>query len=347
VKARLVTGALAGVLATAAVAWGLRAHLPSGGAPDGSDDGDLRIASWNIAWLMTPATYDALWARCDPAGQPRSHERALPCAPGREPPPRREAADHNALARIAESLDADVVALQEVDGPDAARLVFRRGWSLDCFSRRAHPQKVGFAIRAGIPYRCNAELAELDIDGASRPGADVTLWPGTPRAVRILGVHLKSGCPDGPLSRTDGRPVREPCERLSRQVPMLARWAQAREREGMAYAIAGDFNRRLQQDARFDAGPDPQRPRNVVAGINAALPRQSPMLLASAGEAYVRCHGGDRYRDWVDHVLLGTRLAARARSRDFEGHRYDDRQARERQLSDHCPISVELDGVVR
>ncbi|MFZ5521039.1 MAG: endonuclease/exonuclease/phosphatase family protein [Pseudomonadota bacterium] len=347
-KARLIAGLSAAALAAGGLAWSLRDRLPAiSGVPTAAQADDLRIATWNIEWLMTPATYDELWARCDPAGQPRSHERALPCVPGREPPPRRQAADLDALARIAESIEADVVALQEVDGPAAARLVFRRGWALDCFIRRAHPQKVGFAIRAGIPYRCNAELAELDLDGASRAGADVTLWPGTPRAVRILGVHLKSGCPEGPLIRHDGGGTREPCIKLSRQVSILARWAQAREREGVAYAIAGDFNRRLEQDARFDAGRDLQRPRNLLAGINAGLPPQSPMLPVTAGEPYTRCHGGDRHKAWIDNVLISSRLAARARARDFEAHRYDDRLARERQLSDHCPISVELDGAAR
>jgi len=355
-KRRLLTALATVALATAGLAWGLRDHLPRElpgglqrwvGVGAASPGQDLRIASWNLEWLMTPAVYDELWARCDPGGQPRSDERALPCVPGREPPPRRQGADFDALARIAASLDADVVALQEVDGPAAARLVFRRGWALDCFIRRAHPQKVGFAIRAGIPYRCNGDLAELDLDGASRAGADITLWPGTPRAVRLLAVHLKSGCADGPLSRGEGREVREPCEKLSRQVPVLGRWAQARESEGVAYAIAGDFNRRLEQDAQFGPGPDPQRPRNLLAGINAMLPPQAPMEAATAGEPYTRCRPGDRYKGYIDNVLLSTRLLERSGARQFSSTPFEARQVRELQLSDHCPISVELDGAAR
>lgn len=341
---RWLAGLTAAALTGGVVAWGLRDRLPAVGQAD-----DLRIASWNLEWLMAPSVYDELWARCDPAGQPRSDQRALPCNPDREPPPRRQPADFDALARIAASLDADVVALQEVDGPSAARLVFRRGWAVDCFTRRAHPQNVGFAIRAGIPYRCNGDLAELDIDGASRAGADITLWPGTPRAVRLLGVHLKSGCADGPLNREarEGREVREPCEKLSRQVPILARWALARESEGVPYAIAGDFNRRLDQDAQHGPGSDLQRPRNLLAGINAVLPPQAPMVQATAGAPYTRCTPGDRYKGYIDNVLLSTRLLERARARQFSSTPYDGRLARERQLSDHCPISVELDGAAR
>lgn len=301
----------------------------------------LSLASWNLEWLMAPEVYDELWARCERgAGQPRSGERALPCSPDRAPPPRRVAADFDALAGVAARLDADLVALQEVDGPAAARLVFRKGYQLDCFVQRAHPQKVGFAIRQGVPYRCNGDYAALDLDGSLRAGADITLYPGTARAVRVLGVHLKSGCFDGPLDRP-GRPA---CERLSRQVPVLAEWAQARQREGVAYAIAGDFNRRLDTDVRFPAGDDPARPRNLIAGINRLLPPDAPMQRATEGVAYTPCHRGDRHRHYIDNVLLSARLAARARERRFESVTYDDEQARSRQLSDHCPIELTLEG---
>ncbi|MES2091328.1 MAG: hypothetical protein V4532_15330, partial [Pseudomonadota bacterium] len=173
---------------------------------------DLRLATWNMEWLLTPATREDLGLRCT-AHQPRSDQRGLPCTPGRTPPPTRTAADFDALAHTADQLrdrvQADVVALQEVDGAQAARQVFRKGWALDCFVQRAHPQKVGFAIREGVPYRCNGDLSALDVDGSTRAGADITIYPDTPRAVRLLAVHLKSGCFDGRLDRTFA-----PCERL-------------------------------------------------------------------------------------------------------------------------------------
>jgi hypothetical protein len=180
---------------------------------------------------MTPQTHAELSARCQ-RQQPRSHERALPCTPGRKPPPARTQADLDALARTAQALHTprhvDVVALQEVDGPDAARQVFRQGWKLDCFERRAHPQKVGFAIREGVPYRCNSELSDLDVDGGSRAGADLTLYPGTAREVRLLNVHLKSGCFRGDLDRR-----LQPLSRLATPGPgggSLDRPARARRR---------------------------------------------------------------------------------------------------------------------
>ena len=222
--------------------WSAQAGWFDGGRKTTTAAG-LSLATWNLEWLMTPQTQAELSARCQ-RQQPRSHERALPCSPGRTPPPARTQADLDALARTAQALHTtrrvDVVALQEVDGPEAARQVFRQGWKLDCFERRAHPQKVGFAIREGVPYRCNSELSDLDVDGSSRAGADLTLYPGTAREVRLLNVHLKSGCFRGDLDRAFS-----PCRGLQRQAPVVEAWIDQRVREGVAFAVLGDFNRHL------------------------------------------------------------------------------------------------------
>ncbi len=156
----------------------------------------------------------------------------------------------------------DVVALQEVDGPEAARQVFRQGWKLDCFERRAHPQKVGFAIREGVPYRCNGELSALDVDGGSRAGADLTIYPGTAHEIRLLNVHLKSGCFRGDLDREFS-----PCRGLQRQAPVVEAWIDQRAREGVAFAMLGDFNRHLDQDERRAAGPGRKRAAEPAARL--------------------------------------------------------------------------------
>ena len=84
------------------------------GARQAAPGAGLSLATWNLEWLMTPATQTELSARCQ-RQQPRSHERALPCTPGRTPPPDRTQADLDALARTAQALHTsqrvDVVAL--------------------------------------------------------------------------------------------------------------------------------------------------------------------------------------------------------------------------------------------
>lgn len=319
-------------------AWSAHAGWFDGGRKTATGAG-LSLATWNLEWLMTPQTQAELSARCQ-RQQPRSHERALPCTPGRKPPPARTQADLDALARTAQALQSahrvDVVALQEVDGPEAARQVFRQGWKLDCFERRAHPQKVGFAIREGVPYRCNSELSDLDVDGGSRAGADLTLYPGTAREVRLLNVHLKSGCFRGDLDRAFG-----PCRGLQRQAPVVEAWLDQRVRDGVAFAILGDFNRHLDQDERRSAGPDEAAPLNLLPAWSDDQPRGAVLHRATAGERYLPCDADDRHSRYIDDILLSEGLKARHENRRatlrLTRLPYDP-QDRGRQLSDHCPL---------
>lgn len=319
-------------------AWSAHAGWFDGGRKTATGAG-LSLATWNLEWLMTPQTQAELSARCQ-RQQPRSHERALPCTPGRKPPPARTQADLDALARTAQALHTprhvDVVALQEVDGPDAARQVFRQGWKLDCFERRAHPQKVGFAIREGVPYRCNSELSDLDVDGGSRAGADLTLYPGTAREVRLLNVHLKSGCFRGDLDRSFS-----PCRGLQRQAPVVEAWIDQRVREGVAFAVLGDFNRHLDQDERRAAGPDESAPLNLLPAWSDDQPRGAVLHRATAGQPYWPCDADDRHNRYIDDILFSDSLKARHENRRatlrLTRLPYDP-QDRGRQLSDHCPL---------
>lgn len=302
----------------------------------------LTLMTWNLEWLLTPEADRQLRPACV-RHQPGSDTRALPCTPGRKPPPQRQSADFDALARVAQQLHqqhlTDVVALQEVDGPEAAKLVFRKGWIADCFIRRAHPQKVGFAIREGTPYRCNGDFQALDHDGHSRAGADITLWPGTPDAVRLLAVHLKSGCFTGKLDRSFA-----PCGGLREQVPIVEQWIDARVREGMAFAVLGDFNRHLDKDARYPAGPDEAAPLNVFNAWSDGQPAGAVLSRVTEGTPYPGCDASDTHSQFIDDVLVSDRLMRRARSTRFVHQSYSaDLQGRH--LSDHCPIGITLEGL--
>lgn len=284
----------------------------------------LRLATWNMEWLMQAAVRDQLMANCAER-QPPSAVRALPCPRDPYPPVARYGdADLALLATYAARARADVVALQEVDGPEAAVGVFP-GYEMVCFVDRAHPQKVGFAIRAGIPFRCNGDLSALDDDGAARAGADITLWPDTPHAVRLLSVHLKSGCFDRPLSDREN-PV---CARLQTQVPVLASWVAERHASGEAYAIMGDFNRRLEVDAGLPAS------ESMWAGLVAA----APLARVTEDEEYRPCRAGERYTAFIDNIVLGGSLAQLRR--DFVHVGMTDAPANA-VLSDHCLVGVDL-----
>ncbi|MCU0257174.1 MAG: endonuclease/exonuclease/phosphatase family protein [Vicinamibacterales bacterium] len=115
----------------------------------------LRIATWNAEWLIEPGEYDALMADCLPEGRrARGGDRALYCNLGTER--RWSDEDLGRLAAFAATVDADVVALQEVDGAAAARRLFPSHEF--CFTSRRHVQNTGFAVRRGVAHRCNDDL---------------------------------------------------------------------------------------------------------------------------------------------------------------------------------------------
>lgn len=291
----------------------------------------LTLATWNLEWLMAPATFDALAADCLGNGRRAGGgERAIPC--NIVPKARWSEADLARLAAFAKTLPLDVVALQEVDGPAAAARVFAD--HSFCFTKRRHVQNVGFAVRRGIPHRCNRDYRALGLaDNDVRWGADVTLWPGTKRAIRLLAVHLKSACNRDPL--TDPRPA---CRTLQQQVPALEAWIDRRAREGVAFAVVGDFNRRFDRErgAARDA-----RGRIVAMWpeLDDGEPAEADLLDAGADHGPVGCGTGHGARMPIDHIVLGRSLARRLVPGSFRAWDYPAG----RRWPDHCVLSIEVE----
>ena len=291
------------------------------------------IASWNVEYLMTAETHRALSDRCaQQGGMVRGDDRTLPCAVTKREP-RREA-DYASLRKYATKMSADIVALQEVDGPDAAALVFP-GYDF-CFSKRAHTQKNGFAIRRGLPFRCEPEYVPLSIDDAVRNGVVATFFPGTVNEFRLMSVHLKSGCPAGPLS-AEGRN----CDLLSKQVAPLEAWIDDEARAGRRFGVLGDFNRRF----TIEKGPAKDaagRQLNVFAEINDGDPPAAKLLDVTAREKFTPCTTDSEYREYIDTILLGRDLAKSVLRKSFVRVVFDDQDAKEFALSDHCPVGIGL-----
>lgn len=298
----------------------------------------LRIATWNLEWLIAPEDFRRLATNCLPEGaSPGSRRRFIPCdVAGRL---ERSGADFDALARYARRLDADVVALQEVDGPAAARRVFAD--HAFCFTRRDAVQNTGFAIRRGIPHRCGPDFVALSLGDRLRRGAELVLYPGEPREIRLLSVHLKSGC----ARRTLDSP-RDACGTLARQVPELERWIDAQAATGRPFAVLGDFNRDLLADpgpARNDRG----EPRSLWAEIDDGEPAEADLVNVAEGQRFVNCAPGQNYGGYIDHVVLSRSLAERRLPGGFVRLTYEPRDALRLRLPDHCPVGVDLAPVAR
>jgi endonuclease/exonuclease/phosphatase family metal-dependent hydrolase len=260
---------------------------------------ELKLATWNIAWLTTR-----------PAGDPDLPRDIT--TRGRD--------DLSRLRGYATRLAADVIALQEVDGPEAAALVLDPAQWRFFFPGEQDIQRAAIAVRRAIPARQNPDLAALDLRAGARfslrRGVDVTVGEGS-SALRILSLHLNAGCRE-PDDR--GRE----CDSLTRQAAVIAGWIEARREAGEAFAIAGDFNR------RFDRDP----------AILPALERAAPLTRATAGRSNP-CWGG---RPFIDHILLGGAAQRWMVPNSLRVLVYAEREAEwRRRLSDHCPVSVVLD----
>ena len=101
----------------------------------------------------------------------------------------------------------------------------------------------GLAIHRGVAYRRNDDLKSPGEGDAFQGWAtDITVTGGG-RDLRLLPVHLKTGC-SGAGEDRDGR-REETCAALHGQMTHLKDWADARRAEGTAFVVLGDFNNRL------------------------------------------------------------------------------------------------------
>ncbi|HEU4687521.1 MAG TPA: endonuclease/exonuclease/phosphatase family protein [Vicinamibacterales bacterium] len=286
---------------------------------------EIKIATWNLEWFMKPETLRALTPACTPRDAPRDGaRRSVPCDVAHELTRGNE--DIAALRRHARALDADVVALQEVDGPDAARLLFTHHEF--CFSGRVAVQNNGFAIRRGLPFTCGPELAAISLDDDVRRGVELRLFPETASELRLLSVHLKSGCSRDALDST-----RPNCVELARQVPLLEGWIDTQARENKPFAVLGDFNRDLRREP---AGS------SLWGAIDDLDPPGLDLVNTAAGQEFQNCMPAQTFSGYIDYIVLDARMARGWVKNSFGRELYRPRDAARRKLSDHCPVFIRL-----
>lgn len=286
----------------------LTACAPAIDAPQASPPAaarPLKLASWNLEFL---AEKDGVG--CQPRG----------------------AADYAAMKRIADGLDADVIAFQEAESIAAAARVFDPArFTIVMEAREGAPsgtcggehkdqqvirQAVGFAIRKALAFDRHPDVTSLMRSNAQlRSGVDITLRAPGRAPIRLLAVHLKSGC----FSGTDAKA----CPVLLDQIPALEAWIDAAARGPDRFAVLGDWNRRLTLPGDM-----------VWTEIDDGQPANADLLLADAGTPPA-CD--PRYDSFIDHIVLDKRAATGLAG--FGETRY---APGEKHYSDHCPVAVTL-----
>lgn len=264
--------------------------------PVGADAAEIKIASWNIYWLTSE--------------DPDHHKRT--------------AGDYVKLARYATDLDADVIALQEVDAGFVRKVFPLQQYSIELSRRDDTTQRTGLAIRKGIRYRRLPDYRELSTKWGLRYGTVIELEVDG-RKIDLMSVHLKSGCHDRDLDRPGTRSCRE----LKSQVRPLESWIDRRLDRGRAFVLLGDFNRRMDKPGddlwHFIADGNPK-----------------PIYRVNAGRK-PKCWNG-RFAEFIDHIIVGPITEKAVKPHSFEELTYSERNYYRwrKRLSDHCPISIEL-----
>ena len=263
---------------------------------------EIKVSTWNLNWLTLR-----------PEGDP-----SLPADVHARRP-----ADFEALHGYAVKLAADIVAFQEVDGAEAAARVFDPALYDIVMIDEDVVQRVGLAVHHGIRIVAHSDYVPLDVEPDAkfrlRDGLDATLSLPGGAFLRVLVVHLKTGCHYDMLAHTH----RPQCRLLAQQIPPLAAWAAARQAERVPFLILGDFNR------IFD---DPEELGNSLA---AAAPMRRVTENASSpcwdnAEFIDHIFAGGPAQNWVEPGSLRVQVF------------HESGDAWKQRLSDHCPVSVKL-----
>lgn len=138
------------------------------------------------------------------------------------------------------------------------------------------------------------------------------------KPLRLLAVHLKSGCNTGRDAADADCPV------LFNQEPVLKAWIDKRVGAGEAFAILGDWNRRLASTGD-----------QFFAALDRTQPKAADLTLTNDGRQ-ATCN--PRYREFIDYIVVGSDAAKRVVPGSFAEYTYG--VPVEQHPSDHCPVSI-------
>lgn len=248
---------------------------------------------------------------------------------------------------------ADVIALQEIGTKAALERLFPNDlyetrisprWTSDDIAEGEGEIFTAIAVRraAGIGIVGTDDIPEMSIlhsDGRpTRAGTGVLLEVGGER-FWFLSVHMKSSCRN---TKAVDRSIQDDCETLWRQVPSLGEWIADKRVAGTPFVIAGDFNREFR---RYGV-EDPIW--KALNGIDPDGAIDTPQMVKFPVSEQSACPTGRGKSGQPIHwFLIDERLAGQVVPGSYFETRYSEDHIEMtrngRGLSDHCPISIQVD----
>lgn len=268
----------------------------------------LTISSWNIEWLST-----------NEAANKFSDKR--------------EQADFDKLGTYFQSLNADVVAFQEVDDVNAIQRVAGDQYQI-LMSDRTLPknsnhqfkevnQYTGFAVRKGVALTDYADFPLETTSNSKLRFASYVVIETEAKPIHMLSVHLKAGCSGAYKSNRD-------CSRLKEQAQQLNKWIKQRERNNEDYAILGDFNHNLAYSRDWMW-------KELTQYTDAQLATRK-----TRADCKVRSnrnnHRTHQFRSVIDHIVVSKSLNADSANQQV----FNTQDVLDYKLSDHCPVSTTI-----
>lgn len=326
----------------------------------------ITIATWNLAWLAdNPLTSPEQVKKCqdqDKAGIDLAKRAPEACQKGS---PFRLADAYVDLARQVKRLNFDIIGMQELQSQEAAKLILgdrpispadqKAAVDAGTYKVVVNPdggwQRVGLAVKTNL-LKPGEELIAVPFKEIGAPvtrdhrsALDVSVPLSTGVTLRILVVHLKSSC-----HRVSLETDTADCKELAAQAPILENWIQKRKEDGKPFLVLGDFNRVLASSMEHEQCKSGAvcKKRSLKSWLDENSADLEPVLIPTADARHVPECGFKKDLTLIDQILLGGTAERAYIAGSVRSHPYFDQENRAvakekvRHLSDHCPVSIQL-----
>ena len=271
----------------------------------------INVATWNLEWQREKAMSQAEYDVCS-AIKPKERELLPELDLNRWVCKSPEQIEE--LRAVAKQMDADIIAVQEIENNAAAALIWPAS-DYDFYINMKSPwiQRTGFVVRKNsVRVEGVTDIPALGkaFNGDhSRHGLELQIKTKNGKSIKLLSVHLKSGCFDKALNsnyatKRDAEKNVVTCSVLKNQAPALEEWLDSNLKAGFQTMIIGDFNRRFDSNIEFSKDAN----ISLFAELSDGNPVGASLFRPTHGFKSIKeCQGGGSPL-LIDHALMSSGL---------------------------------------